>query len=176
MSGELGNPARGQADGSVERPSDASGRLAFQVRRLVAADLDAVAAIERVIYDFPWTRGNFSDSLQAGYDLWVFEHHDSLLGYAVIMWLPDEVHLLNVSVTRAMQGKGYGRAMMHWLLNDSKNRGAPAMMLEVRPSNATARRLYESLGFRQIGVRRRYYPALDGREDALVMLKSLRHG
>ncbi|MFT3804111.1 MAG: ribosomal protein S18-alanine N-acetyltransferase [Burkholderiaceae bacterium] len=148
----------------------------FDVRRMTPADLPEVARIERSIYDFPWTLGNFSDALSAGYDAWAFARDQALHGYAVVMWLPDEVHLLNVSVAAPMQGQGHGRAIMRWLMANVSGRGAPAMMLEVRPSNQVARALYDSLGFRQIGLRRRYYPAPGNtREDALVLLRRFDH-
>lgn len=138
------------------------------------ADLDAVMRIEREIYPFPWTAGNFGDSLKAGYDAWVFESARELIGYAVIMWIPDEAHLLNLSVAAPLQGRGYGRAMLRWLCTDAAARGARAMMLEVRPSNEKARALYASTGFAQIGVRKRYYPGEgDSREDALVLRRML---
>lgn len=149
----------------IERPMPL-----VDVRRMNTGDLDTVAAIESDVYEFPWSRGNFADAIQAGYDGWVFEAQSVIIGYAIVMWLPDEVHLLNVSVVRSAQGRGYGRALMHWLMANVAGRGAPAMMLEVRPSNTVARSLYDSLAFRQIGVRRRYYPAaLATREDALVL-------
>jgi len=142
------------------------------------ADLDTVAAIERQVYPFPWTRGNFADSLSAGYDAWIFEAADARssgpLGYAVLMWIPDEAHLLNLGVTIDVQGRGIGRAMLEWLMRDASRRGARGMMLEVRPSNERAISLYRSAGFEQIGVRRRYYPAADGaREDACVLFRRL---
>lgn len=143
-------------------------------------DLGTVAAIERQIYPFPWTRGNFADSLSAGYDAWIFENaaapDGAPLGYAVVMWVPDEAHLLNLSVARAAQGAGVGRAMLEWLLRDAARRGAQGMMLEVRPSNARAIALYQSSGFAQIGLRKRYYPAANGtREDAWVLFRKLNH-
>lgn len=151
---------------------------ALRVRQMQAEDLEAVLAIELVVYPFPWTRGNFADSLASGYDAWVFEDaRGALVGYAVLMWLPDEVHLLNVSVAAAFQGQGHGRAILGWLCEDAAARGALSMLLEVRPSNAPARALYESTGFRLIGVRKRYYPAANGeREDALVMRWEFAHG
>ncbi len=151
----------------------------MHVRAMSRGDLDAVAAIERSIYPFPWTRGNFDDSLSAGHDAWIFETADeptpsSMLGYAVSMWIPDEVHLLNLSVVPARQGAGLGRAILNWLMRDASARGALGMMLEVRPSNERAIALYRSSGFEQIGIRRRYYPAEVGREDARVLFRSLR--
>jgi ribosomal-protein-alanine N-acetyltransferase len=141
-------------------------------------DLAQVARIEARIFPFPWTYGNFADSLAAGYDGWVFEAADpsiGMLGYAIVMWLPDEVHLLNLSVDEPVQGHGLGAAMLDWLMADAGARGARSMLLEVRPSNTTALRLYERKGFVRVGLRRRYYPAFEGtREDAIVMVRRLR--
>ncbi|RIK95846.1 MAG: ribosomal-protein-alanine N-acetyltransferase [Burkholderiales bacterium] len=149
----------------------------MRVRPMRRRDLDAVAAIERSIYPFPWTRGNFADSLLAGHDAWIFEleveESPQLIGYAIVMWVPDEVHLLNLSVAAPMQGRGYGREMLRWLMRDAAGRGARGMLLEVRPSNAPALALYRSSGFEAIGVRRGYYPAEDGREDAHVLFRQL---
>lgn len=161
-------------------PPGRADRVALRARPMQRRDLGVVAAIERQIYPFPWTRGNFADSLTAGYDAWVFEDAavpgDALLGYAVVMWVPDEVHLLNLSVALTTQGAGVGRAMLEWLLRDAGRRGARGMMLEVRPSNARAIALYRSSGFAQIGLRKRYYPAAnDTREDAWVLLRKLDH-
>ncbi|HQY29256.1 MAG TPA: ribosomal protein S18-alanine N-acetyltransferase [Burkholderiaceae bacterium] len=157
------------------RPSPGAG---LRVRAMRREDLDAVAAIERDVYPFPWSRGNFADSMASGYDAWVFEGGDgtgsALLGYAVVMWIPDEAHLLNLSVATPAQGRGAGRAMLDWLMRDAARRGARGMMLEVRPSNLRAIALYRSCGFDQIGVRKRYYPAADGaREDARVLFRRL---
>jgi ribosomal-protein-alanine N-acetyltransferase len=144
------------------------------------ADLADVARIEARIFPFPWTYGNFADSLAAGYDGWVFEATEppgGLLGYAILMWLPEEVHLLNLSVDADVQGRGLGAQMLDWLLADGAARGARSILLEVRPSNTSALRLYERKGFHRIGLRRRYYPAHDGaREDAIVMVRKLDSG
>ncbi|OJX05954.1 MAG: ribosomal-protein-alanine N-acetyltransferase [Burkholderiales bacterium 70-64] len=150
----------------------------LRVRPMRRADLDAVAAIECRVYPHPWTRGNFADSLAAGYDAWVLENAGlagpELVAYAIVMWIPDEVHLLNLSVSAERQGCGLGRAMLRWLMRDAAGRGARGMMLEVRPSNTPAVALYRSAGFAQIGVRKRYYPAGEsGREDALVLFARL---
>jgi ribosomal-protein-alanine N-acetyltransferase len=154
------------------QPSEAAAR--WRVRRMQRADVERIVALEREIYPFPWTPGNFGDSLTAGYDAWVFEGGAEVIGYAVVMWIPDEVHLLNLSVAAQWQRHGYGRAMLQWLCADAARRGARSMMLEVRPSNAPARALYASAGFAQIGLRKRYYPSFEGtREDALVLLLRL---
>ncbi len=159
-------------------PARSSTTAGLRVRGMRRGDLDAVAAIEREIYPFPWSRGNFTDSLSSGYDAWVFEGDDeigtALLGYAVVMWIPDEAHLLNLSVAAHAQGRGVGRAMLDWLVRDAARRGARGMMLEVRPSNERAIALYRSSGFDEIGVRKRYYPDADGaREDARVLFRRL---
>ena len=137
-----------------------------------ADDLDRVMAIEHAVYPFPWTRGNFADSIAAGHDAWLFLRDEELVGYAVLMWLPDEIHLLNITVAENCQGQGLGRAALRELCRDAGARGANSMLLEVRPSNDRARALYASEGFEPIGFRKRYYPAASGsREDALVLRK-----
>ena len=155
---------------------DQMARLGWQVRAMRARDLDSVAAIEHDIYPFPWTRGNFQDSLKAGYDAWVFEQAGSIIGYSVLMWAPEELHVLNLSVAAGRQSQGLGRAMLRWLCEDARARGAVTLMLEVRPSNTRALALYQSAAFRSIGVRKRYYPSYDEtREDAWVLVRDLRN-
>lgn len=139
------------------------------------SDLDEVSCGEALIYPFPWSRGNFADCLVAGYDAWVLRRQGVLLAYAVLMWIPDEVHLLNLSVMPQWQGRGIGRAFLGALCEDAQRRGARGMMLEVRPSNRVAAALYDSVGFRQIGLRKRYYPSWNQtREDARVLFKDFR--
>lgn len=134
-------------------------------------DLDEVMRIETAIYPFPWSRGNFNDSLRAGYDAWRFVDDDGrMLGYGVLMWAPDEVHLLNLSVAPAWQGRGLGERFLRCVADDVQRRGATALLLEVRPSNDKALRLYQRVGMQRIGLRRDYYPYVNGkREDAIVM-------
>lgn len=147
------------------------------VSRMRAGDVETVVGIEQAVYPFPWTAGNFLDSIAAGYDAWVFGAPPARIGYAIVMWLPDDVHLLNLSVAAAWQRQGWGGRMLQWLCADCLARGAGAMLLEVRPSNLPARRLYDRFGFRPVGVRKRYYPAPGGtREDALVLRKVLTDG
>ncbi|MBL8385553.1 MAG: ribosomal protein S18-alanine N-acetyltransferase [Burkholderiales bacterium] len=135
--------------------------------------LAAVLAVENDIYEFPWTRGNFLDSLDAGYSCWLYGCGADLLGYAVVMLAVDEAHLLNLSVARAAQGRGHGRALLAELCTVVRDHGARTMLLEVRPSNLAGRALYARAGFLQVGLRRGYYPARDGREDALVLRRAL---
>lgn len=168
-------PSAAAAAPQVAPPS--AGGPALHTRRMTLEDLDAVMAIETDVYPFPWTRGNFADSIASGYDAWLFEDGQALAGYAVVMWLPDEVHLLNISIARARQGCGLGRAALRALCADAARRGARSMLLEVRPSNAPARALYASEGFAAVGVRKRYYPAAGGeREDALVLIREISGG
>ena len=141
---------------------------------MTGADLDDVAEVEGQIYPFPWTRGNFADSLHAGYSCWlVRDSGGRLQAYAIVMLALDEAHLLNLSVARDAQRAGLGWRTLQWIADVSREHGARTMLLEVRPSNPAAQRLYERYGFQPIGVRRGYYPAQDGREDAIVMRISL---
>lgn len=136
-------------------------------------DLDEIMPIEEAIYPFPWTRGNFADSLRAGYSGWVYRVDGAVIGYGVCMRVLDEIHLLNLSISAARQGKGYGARLLRFLMDLYGASGSRQMLLEVRPSNAAALKLYRQFGFRRIGVRRNYYPATEGREDAWVMVREL---
>jgi len=137
------------------------------------SDLDAVAALEASIQEFPWSRGNFADSLVAGHSVWVCRLGGDLIGFSVIMRVLDEAHLLNIGVCKRYQGQGYGARLLRQVMLGAKQHGAHKLFLEVRPSNGRAVELYRHFGFNQIGLRRGYYPAVDGREDALVFDKEL---
>jgi ribosomal-protein-alanine N-acetyltransferase len=132
-------------------------------------DLDQVMAIESAIYTHPWTRGNFSDSLRAGYECRTLRSGAQLLGYFVLMLAAGEAHLLNLSIAAGKQRAGYGTLLLREAAALARARGARSLFLEVRPSNRGAQALYTRFGFRKIGVRRGYYPAHSGREDALVL-------
>ena len=135
-----------------------------------AFDVEAVALLEREIYPFPWTLGNFYDSIAAGYGCSVLRAGDDIAAYAVTMATPDDLHLLNISVGVRQQGRGLGRWLLGALMAQARSVGHPSMLLEVRVSNHGAQRLYRSLGFAPIGMRRRYYPSFNNtREDAIVM-------
>jgi ribosomal-protein-alanine N-acetyltransferase len=134
-----------------------------------AQDLERVMAIESAIYSHPWTHGNFADSLRAGYEcrsLWL---GSELLGYFVLMVAAGEAHLLNLSVAAAHQRAGHGTGMLREAAALAHARGARSLFLEVRPSNRAAQALYTRFGFRKVAIRRGYYPAQAGREDALVL-------
>jgi ribosomal-protein-alanine N-acetyltransferase len=136
-------------------------------------DLGEVMRIEEAIYSHPWTRGNFADSLVAGYECRTWRMGGDLLGYFVLMVAAGEAHLLNLSVAPAWQRKGQGSALLREASAIARLRGARGMFLEVRPSNAGAQALYTRFGFRKVAVRRGYYPAHSGREDALVLTLAL---
>ena len=140
--------------------------------------LDAVLAIEVQAYTFPWTRGNFIDSLAAGYLMRVLQAADGeVLGYFVAMPGFEEMHLLNITVAAAYEGRGHARAMLASLYELCEPYGASALWLEVRESNARARALYLREGFDEAGRRRDYYPAPQGRrEDAVLMTRLLASG
>jgi ribosomal-protein-alanine N-acetyltransferase len=137
------------------------------------SDLRAVLEIEEGIYEFPWTHGNFRDSLRAGYACWVMREGRRVIAYAVLMLAAGEAHLLNLSVAAGSQRRGHGLNLLHHVVHAARAEKAKVLFLEVRPSNAVGQRLYAGYGFRQIGVRRGYYPARKGREDALVLALDL---
>lgn len=138
-------------------------------RAMNFADLDAVMAIELVNFPFPWSIGNFKDSIQSGYTCLVMEQSGTIIGYAILMMILDEAHLLNISVTSHLKGQGLGRYLLGHMMNIGREQGGLTMFLEVRPSNVAAIGLYESIGFNEMAVRPGYYPAHNGREDAVLM-------
>jgi ribosomal-protein-alanine N-acetyltransferase len=144
-----------------------------RIRPLAAGDLAAVEAIERETYEFPWSLGNFRDSLAAGYSCWALHGADGVMGYAIMMLGADEAHLLNLSIAPPCRRRGLASRLLEHLLLVARDYGARLIFLEVRPSNEPARRLYAGYGFQQVGTRRGYYPAHDGREDALLLTLAL---
>ncbi len=136
-------------------------------------DLEAVMAIEVRAYPFPWTVGIFRDCLSAGYQAWLAVREDRIVGYGVLSIAAREAHVLNVCVDPVEQGQGIGREILRMLLRCARQHGAQRIFLEVRPSNPHAIALYGDEGFNEIGRRPRYYPAVGGREDALVMAMEL---
>jgi ribosomal-protein-alanine N-acetyltransferase len=137
------------------------------------ADLDAVVAAEERIHPFPWTRGNFADSLSAGHGAWVAQEEGRMVGYAVMMQVLEEAHLLNISVLPELQRQGRGTILLKHMFRLARERGVTRMLLEVRRGNASGLGLYRSRGFVEIGRRRDYYQAREGREDAIVMALEL---
>ncbi len=136
---------------------------------MTESDLGAVMAIEEVIYTHPWTRGNFADSLAARSHCTILEWHGVTAGYAVMMTGAGEAHLLNLSIAAAWQRRGLGRALLNHVVDVARELKVQKIFLEVRVSNEAARALYVNARFHEIGVRRDYYPAHGGREDAVVL-------
>jgi ribosomal-protein-alanine N-acetyltransferase len=144
-----------------------------QLAAMTEADLDAVLAIENAIYTHPWTRGNFADSLRASYCCRTWRRGGELIGYFVLLAAAGEAHLLNLSIAATVQRRGHGSALLREAMRLARELGARHMYLEVRPSNAAGQALYGRFGFKRIAVRRGYYPAQAGREDALVLSRAL---
>ena len=142
-------------------------------RPMQAADLDAVMLLEAAAYPFPWSRGNFADSLRAGYRAWVCEEQELIIGYGLLTVILDEAQLLNITVAPRLHGRGLGGELLGYLLDDARSCNAERMFLEVRPSNQPALALYQRRGFIPVGRRKGYYPAAGGREDAIVMAREL---
>lgn len=155
---------------AVTRPGPVS------LRALRESDLNAVMAIELRGYPFPWTRGIFIDCLRAGYPGLAMERDGLLVGYGVLSIAADEAHVLNICIDPLAQSRGLGRQLLRALVQQAADRGAQRVFLEVRPSNTPALALYHSEGFNEIGRRPRYYPAAQGREDAVVMAIELVDG
>ena len=140
---------------------------------MTPASIASVIEIENALYEFPWTPGNFSDSLTAGYRCSLLWQGAQIAAYAVVMSGAGEAHLLNLSVAPRAQRCGLGGSVLAMLMSEARAHGAHDMLLEVRPSNSAGRALYARAGFVQLGVRKDYYPAKPGREDALVLGRSL---
>lgn len=138
---------------------------------MTVEDLATVMAIELRAYPFPWTEGIFRDCLRVGYGGWVIERNGEIHGYSVMMAGGGEAHVLNLCVKPESRGQGLGRLMMEHILAQASRLKADTLLLEVRPSNQAAIHLYHSMGFSELGVRKGYYPAVGGREDALILAR-----
>ncbi|SEM67498.1 ribosomal protein S18-alanine N-acetyltransferase [Nitrosomonas marina] len=139
------------------------------IRKMRESDLRHIILIEREIFLFPWSLENFADSIRAGYLCSVMEASNTLLGYSILLLGPDEAHVLTLGIGAQWQKKGLGEKMLRYLIQQSGENNAKSVLLDVRESNHGAARLYKQLGFKQIATRKGYYPAMCGREDALVM-------
>ena len=157
---------------ALPRPMVSNGAdtaLTIDFRSLTEADLDAVVRIENDVYVFPWTHGNFRDSLASGYDCFGAWIGHNLVGYSVVMTAVDEAHLLNLAVASQWQRLAIGAAVLRHVIERASADKRDMLYLEVRPSNIAGNRLYDRFGFKQLGRRRDYYPAVVGREDALFL-------
>ncbi|MGQ9659874.1 MAG: ribosomal protein S18-alanine N-acetyltransferase, partial [Thermochromatium sp.] len=147
--------------------------MSWRLRPMGWLDLDAVLAVERAAYAFPWGREIFEDCLKAGYSCWIGEIETIQVAHGVMSVAVEECQIFNLSVHPDWQRRGLGRRMLRHLLRLARRRGAKTAFLEVRVSNAAALALYRAEGFCEIGYRRNYYPAPKGREDALVLALEL---
>ncbi|KRT56343.1 [SSU ribosomal protein S18P]-alanine acetyltransferase [endosymbiont of Ridgeia piscesae] len=144
----------------------------LDLRLMQAEGLEQVLQIEQRVYPFPWTLGILRDCLKVGYCCWVVTVDQQIVGYGVMSVVVDECHLLNICIDPGWQRLGLGRRLVERLLQLGRQHGAEAAYLEVRESNRPARRLYRQIGFVEVGQRRDYYPAIGGREDALLLTLS----
>jgi [ribosomal protein S18]-alanine N-acetyltransferase len=143
------------------------------IRPMNELDIPMVVSIERSAYQFPWSEGIFRDCLRVGYICRVVDAGGDMGGYGIMSVGAGEAHILNVCTHEAYRGRGYARKMLLYLMDRARAAGMYEAFLEVRPSNTAAARLYHSMGFEQVGVRRGYYQATVGREDAAVLRRIL---
>jgi ribosomal-protein-alanine N-acetyltransferase len=154
-------------------PGRASPQRLVRFRAMTPFDVAGVAAVERSSYPFPWSEGIFRDCLRVGYLCRVAECDGEIVAYGIVAMGAGEAHVLNLCVNEAMRGRGVGRQMLKLLVERSAQAGMQDVFLEVRPSNMHAIALYQSVGFIEVGRRRGYYQAVEGREDALVLKLSI---
>lgn len=148
-------------------------RPRLAIRPMRRSDVDEVHAIELDSYPFPWSRGVFADCMRIGYCCRVAERDGEVCGYAILSSAASEAHLLNLCIAESARGQGMARLLLDAMLVEARLLRAGRLFLEVRPSNERALTLYEKNGFRRIGRRPGYYPAFEGREDAIVMVYHL---
>ena len=146
---------------------------AAEIRSMHELDVPVIVEIERAAYQFPWSEGIFRDCLRVGYICRVVDVGGETAGYGIMSIGAGEAHVLNVCVRDEFRGRGFARKILLYLLDRARSAGMYEAFLEVRPSNTAAARLYRSLGFEQVGIRRGYYQAPDGREDAAVLRRIL---
>ena len=144
-----------------------------EIRTMSYADLKSVISVEKKAYPHPWTLGIFRDCLRIGYNAWVMTLDKEIIGYGIVMLSAGEAHILNICIEPDFQKKGLGRYLLRHILKKSKQTDVDMVLLEVRRSNTTAQQLYQSEGFHELGVRKAYYPADNGREDAIILAKYL---
>ena len=146
---------------------------AVDIRPMNDLDIPVVGVIERAGYQFPWSEGIFRDCLRVGYVCRVVEVSGDMAGYGIMSVGAGEAHVLNVCIRDEYRCRGLARRILLYLLERARIAGMYEAFLEVRPSNTAAARLYHSLGFEQVGIRRGYYQATVGREDAQVLRRIL---
>ena len=142
-------------------------------RRMTLGDVERVMRVEHEVYEFPWTEKIFSDCIRVGYYCWLALQRQNIVWHAVISVSAGESHMLNLSIAREYQRRGFGKEFIEFLIQQAQAKQAQTMLLEVRPSNTAAINCYNSAGFNEIGLRKDYYPAPEGREDALLFARHI---
>ena len=146
------------------------------LRPMTGHDLEAVLKVENAAYEFPWTLPIFRDCLRVGCHCYVYESAQGILGHGIMSVAVGECHILNICVHPDHQRRGLGEGMVLFLLDLARYRKARIALLEVRMSNTAGYRLYTKLGFDEVGLRKSYYPARSGREDAIILARDLTVG
>jgi [ribosomal protein S18]-alanine N-acetyltransferase len=144
------------------------------LRTLFKTDLEQALAIENSVHVVPWTADTFKMCFESGYFGWVIELDKEIMGFIIVSLRAEECHILNLCVARDYQHQGWGRQLLDYALKHARHQGIGIAYLEVRRSNTRAISLYKKMKFHLIGVRKDYYPAVSGNEDALIFAKSLR--
>jgi ribosomal-protein-alanine N-acetyltransferase len=147
-----------------------------RIRDMNRHDLPDVLRIERASYNYPWSESIFHDCLATGYSCWVAVVKENISGYGIFQFAAGEAHILNLCVEPAQRQMGYARYLLHSLFNAMKNSDIHTVYLEVRPSNIAAIKLYDGEGFNEVGVRKNYYRANSGKQDALILARYLDWG
>jgi ribosomal-protein-alanine N-acetyltransferase len=142
-------------------------------RRMTLGDVERVMKVEQEVYEFPWTEQIFSDCIRVGYYCWLALQRQNIVGHAVISVTSGESHMLNLSIANEYQRRGFGKQFIEFLVKEAEAKQAQTMLLEVRPSNTAAINCYNAAGFNEIGSRKDYYPAPEGREDALLFARHI---
>jgi ribosomal-protein-alanine N-acetyltransferase len=142
-------------------------------RPMTLNDVTYVLTVENEVYPYPWTERILQDCIKVGYDCWLALENDDIVAHAIVSVAAGESHLLNLSVSAKHQSKGIGKAFIDFLIDTVRSKNATVMLLEVRPSNLQAISCYDAVGFNEIGCRKDYYPAANGKEDALLYAKEI---
>ncbi len=145
----------------------------LEFRRMTQDDVSQVIRVEQEVYEFPWTARIFSDCIRVGYQCWIAQNGEGVVGHAVISVTAGESHMLNLSIAQRFQRRGYGSRFIEFLVEQARAKQAETMLLEVRPSNTAAINCYNAAGFSEVGSRKDYYPATNGREDALLFARHI---
>ena len=147
--------------------------MQLSYRRMEIDDIDTVIQIETAVYPYPWTENIFKDCIRVGYDCWLALASHTIVAHAVISAAAGEGHILNLSVANNYQRRGIGKQFIEFLVDIARSKQASMIMLEVRPSNTAAINCYCATGFNEVGCRKDYYPAPEGREDALLFAREI---